>query len=105
MESSSGFNNSRFALELYVVSSSPKDTSLIRQKSYTLDDEHTPGIFKTMELILPGENSSNETNYQAYLQWRPVVYTTQARDLSESTGMSLQKHKYLKLFLRFEFSK
>jgi len=86
LESSSGFNNSRFALELYVVSSSPKDTSLIRQKSYTLDDEHTPGIFKTMELILPGENLSNETNYQAYLQWRPVVYTTQARDLSESTG-------------------
>ena len=85
LESGSGFNNSRFALELYLCSTAPKTSAIRKQVSTTLDDEHTPGIFKTMEIILPGENES-DSNYQSYLQWRPVVYTTDARDLSESTG-------------------
>ena len=50
-----------------------------------MDDEHTPGIFKTEELIMPGYNDS----YQSYIQWRPVVYTTEGRDLSESTGVTV----------------
>jgi hypothetical protein len=40
-------------------------------------------IFQTEELLIPGKNSS----LQSYLQWRPVVYTTTMRDLSESTGV------------------
>ena len=87
LESSSGFNNSRYALELFIVSSSAKNTDVKWHTSTTLDDEHTPGIFRTEELILPG----NSTNYQSYLQWRPVVYTTQARELSESTGINVSQ--------------
>ena len=52
----------------------------------TLDDEHTPGIFRTEELLLSG---LNESDFQSYLQWRPVVYTTDKRDLSESTGVKV----------------
>ena len=85
LESGSGFNNSRFALELYLCSTASKASAIRKQVSTTLDDEHTPGIFKTMEIILPGQNET-DSNYQSYLQWRPVVYTTDSRDLSESTG-------------------
>lgn len=90
LESGSGFNNSRFALELYLCSTAPKTSAIRKQVSTTLDDEHTPGIFKTMEIILPVENES-DSNYQSYLQWRPVVYTTDARDLSESTGVNVSE--------------
>ena len=41
---------------------------------------------QTQELIIPGYNSS----LQSYLQWRPVVYTTPARDLSSSTDVTVQ---------------
>ena len=85
LESSSGFNNSRYAVELYFVSNTSSDSSVIRQVTTTLDDEHTPGIFKTEELILPGD----QLEHKSYLQWRPVVYTTRARDLSESTGVNV----------------
>ena len=87
LESSSGFNNSRYAVELYIVSNTSSDSSVIRQVTTTLDDEHTPGIFKTEELIMPGDR--NGTKHESYLQWRPVVYTTRARDLSESTGVNV----------------
>ena len=82
----SGFNSSRYAIELYFVSNSSRDSQATRQISRTLDDEHTPGIFQTNELILPG-NHANLTDQQSYIQWRPVVYTTPARELSESTGV------------------
>lgn len=86
LNSSSGFNHSRYALEMIVVSETGADSLVARQVSTTLDDEHTPGIFKTEEMILPG---LNKTTYQSFLQWRPVVYTTRARDLSESTGVNV----------------
>lgn len=40
---------------------------------------------QTHELVVPGYNSS----LQSYLQWRPVVYTTMARDLSSSTEVNV----------------
>ena len=40
---------------------------------------------QTEELVIPGKNSS----LQSYLQWRPVVYTTPVRDLSDATGVSV----------------
>ena len=88
LESASGFNNSRYAIELYIVSESLSEASVIRQVTTTLDDEHTPGIFKTEELIMPGQNG---TENKSYLQWRPVVYTTRGRDLSESTGVNVSQ--------------
>ena len=73
---------------MYLVSEADSDSNDTRHITTTLDDEHTPGIFKTEELIMAGKKL-NETNVQCYLQWRPVVYTTKARDLSESTGVSV----------------
>ena len=84
--SNAGFNHSRYALELYFVSNSSRDNNATRQVSKTLNDEHTPGIFQTNELVFPG-NHDNLTDQQAYVQWRPVVYTTMSRELSESTGV------------------
>jgi hypothetical protein len=46
LNSTSGFKHSRFAIELYIVSDTDKNSAIIRQISTTLDDEHTPGIFK-----------------------------------------------------------
>jgi len=88
--SGSGFNHSRYGLEMYFVSNSSRENNATRQISRTLNDEHTPGIFQTNELILPG-NNDNLTDQQAYLQWRPVVYTTMSRELSESTGVVLHQ--------------
>jgi len=91
LESSSGFNNSRYSVELYIVSNTSANSSVIRQVTTTLDDEHTPGIFKTEELIMPGDNRNGTTKHKSYLQWRPVVYTTRARDLSESSGVNVSQ--------------
>jgi len=119
IKTNSGFNCSRFAIELVLVSNNedkasdfpdqlvnPDDSGkggsdqttrpnlrsdsfsdggadVIRQKTTTLDDEHTPGIFSTEELILPGINDS----LKSYMQWRPIVYTTMERELSSSSGL------------------
>ena len=89
LTSTSGFKHSRYALELYIVSDTPDKKVVAPTFSTTLDDEHTPGIFKTMELILPGQQCPGleKLKCQCYLQWRPVVYTSNSRDLSESTGV------------------
>jgi len=87
IETNSGFNCSRFGLELVIVSyvdkHGPQGTEVKRQNTTTLDDEHTPGIFTTEELIMPGINDS----LKSYMQWRPIVYLTMERELSSSTGL------------------
>ena len=53
LESDSGFNQSRFALEFVVVSDVEIfdiQSNLTWQTTTTLDDEHTPGIFKVLIL-------------------------------------------------------
>lgn len=49
INTASGFNMSRFALEFVIVSDTDEmnsNKSLTPQNTTTLDDEHTPGIFK-----------------------------------------------------------
>ena len=50
-------------------------------------------FIQTQELVIPGYNES----LQAYMQWRPVVYTSRTRDLSSSTDVNIsspvQVHK------------
>jgi hypothetical protein len=50
LSTSSGFNHSRFALELVLASDGKRDSELIREKTRTIDDEHTPGIFEVCKL-------------------------------------------------------
>jgi len=100
IQTNSGFNCSRFALELVLVSNNERPSAattssstqkegsenpddVTRQKTTTLDDEHTPGIFTTEELILPGVNDT----LKSYMQWRPIAYSTMERELSSSTGL------------------
>ena len=47
LETDSGYNCSRFAIELAMVSDNAdfQEVEVTRQKTTTLDDEHTPGIF------------------------------------------------------------
>ncbi len=55
LESDSGFNQSRFALEFVVVSDVEiydRQNNLTWQTTTTLDDEHTPGIFKVNNLTV-----------------------------------------------------
>lgn len=48
LNTTSGFNHTRFALEMYLVSDAEKigNNQFKRQTTRTLSDEHTPGIFK-----------------------------------------------------------
>jgi len=89
LQTNSGFNASRFALEFVMVSyvdkNGPWGNSTEDGESTTLDDEHTPGIFVTKELIMPGKNES----LKSYIQWRPIVYNTMERELSSSTGLTV----------------
>ena len=50
LSSNSGFNQSRFALQFVVVSDTDDYSSNVTwQTTTTLDDEHTPGIFKVQK--------------------------------------------------------
>lgn len=54
IRTASGFNMSRFALEFVIVSDTDRvnaNKSLTPQNTTTLDDEHTPGIFKVLQLL------------------------------------------------------
>lgn len=46
----------------------------------SVDDEFTPGIFELINLSAKGENSD-----EGFVQYRPVSYTNDARDVSVST--------------------
>merc|ERR1712029_451798 len=63
IETKSGFNCSRFGLELVIVSyvdkHGPQGTEVKRQNTTTLDDEHTPGIFTDLHF----------RNRRSYQKW------------------------------------
>ncbi|CAL7939342.1 unnamed protein product [Xylocopa violacea] len=80
------FNNSRFAIELLVVGEANPDIPMFINPKKSLDDEHTPGIFEVVEVRTPPYKSmDNYLDEGAYLQWRPVSYTTVSRDVTSST--------------------
>lgn len=86
IETNKTFTNSRFAIELLVAGEGNPDIPMFINPKKSLDDEHTPGIFEVVEVRTPPYKSMD--NYQtegAYLQWRPVSYTTISRDTTNST--------------------
>ncbi|XP_063991404.1 glycosylated lysosomal membrane protein-like [Diachasmimorpha longicaudata] len=88
LETNKTFTKSRFGMELLVVS---QESPLVRMSidaKKSLDDEHTPGIFEVVELRTPWKmiNKGME-EAEAYLQWRPVSYTTSHRDVTSSTDV------------------
>ncbi|OXU26891.1 hypothetical protein TSAR_015188 [Trichomalopsis sarcophagae] len=75
------FLRSRLALEFLVVSEISPNFTLNVDTKRKLDDEFTPGIFEVMDLSTPVINERS-----AYLQWRPVSYTDELRDVTDSVG-------------------
>ncbi len=61
LETSSGFNRSRFHLDLFLAASEGKgegeEKEPYGQHTETLDDEHTPGIFVVSKLARGGRGS------------------------------------------------
>ncbi|XP_059610841.1 glycosylated lysosomal membrane protein B-like [Phlebotomus argentipes] len=76
------FPQPRFAIEVVLVAmESRKDNyTVVVRKS--LDDEFTPGIFKIVNVASP---ASVNASSGGYLQYRPVSYTHEERDVSTST--------------------
>lgn len=81
-ETNKTFTNSRFAIELLFVSDGEPDIVIPVNVKKTINDEHTPGIFKLVEI-----NSPKNENTSMYLQWRPISYMTKERDVTDSTDV------------------
>ncbi|XP_076238185.1 glycosylated lysosomal membrane protein [Calliopsis andreniformis] len=86
VQTNKSFSNSRFAIELLVVGGGNPEIPVFINPKKSLDDEHTPGIFEVVEVRTPPYKSMYDFRTEgAYLQWRPISYTTTSRDISEST--------------------
>lgn len=77
------YSSPRVAIELMIVSSeNKKEGSYKMERIRNLDDEFTPGIFDVYNLLSP--RSDNDTR-GAFIQYRPVCYTSRYRSVSYST--------------------
>jgi len=50
--------------------------------SKTLDDEHSPGVFEVYNVKTPAKGFD-----QSYLQWKPICYTAEVRDVIDSVDV------------------
>lgn len=50
--------------------------------SKTLDDEHSPGVFEVFHIKTPVKGID-----QSYLEWRPICYTAEVRDVIDSVDV------------------
>lgn len=50
--------------------------------SKTLDDEHSPGVFQVYKVKTPKKGID-----QSYLEWRPICYTAEVRDVIDSVDV------------------
>uniref|UniRef100_A0A1B0DMW1 Lysosomal transcription factor n=1 Tax=Phlebotomus papatasi TaxID=29031 RepID=A0A1B0DMW1_PHLPP len=76
------FENPRFAIEVILVAMEPHRDNYTVVVRKSLDDEFTPGIFKIVNVASP---ASVNASSGGYLQYRPVSYTHEERDVSTST--------------------
>lgn len=82
----SNYSHPRIAVTFLLVSSEIKDEGSFKlNKRRNLDDEFTPGIFDVYDVVSP--RSTNGTQGGAFLQYRPVCYTTSERTVSGSTEL------------------
>lgn len=66
---------SRFALGFTIVTLDSSDSAIHLSERKTLDDEHSPGVFKIGEV----------KTESGYLMWRSVAYTSGDRNMGSST--------------------
>jgi len=77
------YERSRYALEMILVTSNPTGHAGNIWETRSIDDEHTPGIFKMVDWL--SSISQIPEDESAYLQWKPVTYKKSARSLSVAT--------------------
>lgn len=79
------YSSARVAVEfLYVTSEKKSEGTFQLNKRRNLDDEFTPGIFDVYDVVSP---RSNNDSRGAFIQYRPVCYTTKWRTVSDSTEL------------------
>ncbi|GAB0092780.1 glycosylated lysosomal membrane protein [Sergentomyia squamirostris] len=76
------FPQPRFAIEVVLVAMEPRKDNYTVVVRKSLDDEFTPGIFKIINVASP---ASLNASSGGYLQYRPVSYTHEERDVTTST--------------------
>lgn len=80
------FSNSRFAIELLIVGGGNPDKMMVIDPKRSVDDEHTPGIFEVIDVRIPSfDKTDSKQTIGGYLQWRPVSYISETRDITSST--------------------
>ncbi|KAJ1532187.1 hypothetical protein ONE63_000809 [Megalurothrips usitatus] len=82
MLTNSGFKQSRFAIELVLAASENTAKNISYTSFKSLDDEHTPGVFTLNDLQTP---ASKRSGNGGFVQWRPVSYVAEERDIVNST--------------------
>uniref|UniRef100_A0A1B0CDC9 Secreted protein n=3 Tax=Lutzomyia longipalpis TaxID=7200 RepID=A0A1B0CDC9_LUTLO len=82
VQTNDSFPQPRFAIEVVLVAMEPKKDNYTVVVKKSLDDEFTPGIFKIVNVASP---ASVNASSGGYLQYRPVSYTDEDRDVSTST--------------------
>ncbi|XP_055877937.1 glycosylated lysosomal membrane protein A-like isoform X2 [Biomphalaria glabrata] len=77
------FNNSRFALEVVVVSLSNEAASADMSVDLTksIDDEYTPGVFEIIDWL----TNPKQSHISGFFQWKPVSYISLPRGRNTAT--------------------
>lgn len=73
-------SQSRFAVELVLVAGGTLAGEMSMSQQDTLDDEHSPGSFHSVDWLVktPGGSSG------AFFSWKPTCYTTRSRKVGSS---------------------
>ncbi|XP_031636232.1 glycosylated lysosomal membrane protein B-like [Contarinia nasturtii] len=87
------FESIRIAAEFVLVADSETTkTPFTINKRKTVDDENTPGVFTLIDINTP--QVKNNT-HASYLQYRPISYTEQSRDITKRTDVHLNQPDFL----------
>ncbi|XP_074656407.1 glycosylated lysosomal membrane protein B-like [Tubulanus polymorphus] len=78
----SSFKNARIAVEFAHVTAETSEP-LSYEIDQSIDDEFTPGIFKTVAMTTAGDRRANGS----YLQWKPVCYLKPGRAMKVATSV------------------
>ncbi|KAK3930740.1 Glycosylated lysosomal membrane protein B [Frankliniella fusca] len=90
MATNSNFQRGRFAAEIILAANESSESSVFPTAYRSLDDERTPGVFSLIELQTTASKTENKGGY---VQWRPVAYVADERDIVNSTETAFYEIK------------
>lgn len=76
-------NNSRYGFEVITISSEKGNQNWTKTETDTINDENTPGVFKTLHIMSPAA----ESGFGSYMMWKPVAYTSSDLTVIESSDV------------------